>query len=994
MPSDPDIEGLLNQAEGLRALARSLVLDQHDVDDLIQDAWLVALERRPDLLASPRGWMARVLRNLAFQLARKRGRQREVRLAAEALPGGDLEGFSLERLEVHRQLVDMVEALAEPYRGLVMLRYFEGLTPREIAQRLGEKPARIRNRLSRALAQLREGLDRKDAGRRGWVVALIPLCLGEARRGVSRLPAILTAMALVAVSVIGFVWNAGVSDPVLTGMDTAEKEVLPRRADLPAPPPSREATVATRPGAPPVPAFPTRKLLGRVVDLEGRPLAGARVAFVVRPDPEGSAARDVIPGVFREPRPIASTTVRSDGGFVLNPPASARGWVVVRAEGYGTKAAAVDDEPESGLFFALPPERTVEAIVLDGNGTPVPDVSLRVATPLNDGGDALMQRTRTGIDGSARWRLDRLGERDLRALVLERITGGLQASRQEVTLEKKGFAPRRVSLTRGRRRDERGRLVFRLTRGRALTMVFTSSAGVPIHHSIDVVLRMLGGDFIAHVASDERGRLRLSDLPEGDDLWLLVDGNDGRPAEVVGGRLSGDYGLSGVSIAIPTEGNVSLTVRLGAGKSLALRLVDAETGALLAHVPVLCIPQGAFLGLKTQARKEVTDRRGQVAFTGLVDRPHLVLLDDERWSFQQAGVPDEAPPGGRILHPGEKGAVMHVLPAMRRGRVAGRLLGDDGLPLAGVPIRLSECEPRTERWPAMTFLPTVRPKTTTSQDGRFDLAGLPTGVPVRLVADPSSPLTRTVSPPFTLAPGEVRSGEILRARRGADLVLALQDEEGRAIAGVGVTLSIASPEGRGSLRAFRHARSDGGGEVRFSGLADGRYRTSFEDLRDRGFVVERRFRPTIEIEEGRSLRRTVLLESAVSMSLVLLDDRGRPLKHRLAMAIPNTIDADDRRRVGDVISHASEGPTGGMTDLLAHILGAEAARTNGRGRVEFRVPADRVYRIVVLDAVDGKGVLVAEELAQPGDSPSPRTLRLSSTVATLPSVGGILKLNH
>src|SRR6185295_15767118 len=62
------------------------------------------------------------------------------------------------------------------YRTVVLLRFFEGLTPAEIAARTGERPGTVRMRLKRGLALLRGRLDAESAaGRREWAVAIVPL---------------------------------------------------------------------------------------------------------------------------------------------------------------------------------------------------------------------------------------------------------------------------------------------------------------------------------------------------------------------------------------------------------------------------------------------------------------------------------------------------------------------------------------------------------------------------------------------------------------------------------------------------------------------------------------------------------------------------------------------------------------------------------------------------------------------------------------------------
>ena len=66
--------------------------------------------------------------------------------------------------------------LAEPFRGTVLLRYFEGLPPREIARTTGVELETVKSRLKRGLQQLRTSLDASHGGsRRAWMVPMLPM---------------------------------------------------------------------------------------------------------------------------------------------------------------------------------------------------------------------------------------------------------------------------------------------------------------------------------------------------------------------------------------------------------------------------------------------------------------------------------------------------------------------------------------------------------------------------------------------------------------------------------------------------------------------------------------------------------------------------------------------------------------------------------------------------------------------------------------------------
>jgi len=149
----PSVERLLTESVWLTALARALLHhDEHAAEDVAQEVRLVALREAPDDPDHARAWLVRVARNLALrtQLRRTRRERRERSAAVhEALPSTlDL----VARVNAQQRVADAVVALDEPYRSVVLLRYFDALTARDIAARQGVPIETVRTRIKRALA--------------------------------------------------------------------------------------------------------------------------------------------------------------------------------------------------------------------------------------------------------------------------------------------------------------------------------------------------------------------------------------------------------------------------------------------------------------------------------------------------------------------------------------------------------------------------------------------------------------------------------------------------------------------------------------------------------------------------------------------------------------------------------------------------------------------------------------------------------------------------
>lgn len=172
---------IASHAGALRALALSLLGDEHAADDVLQETFVRAIESPPAARTSLSGWLRTVVRSVALDRLRsdssRARREREIaRHRPEASPHD-----GPERGEVLRLVVEEVLALEEPLRDCVLRRWFEGQLPREIAAATGTNVATVDARLQRAKALLRERLERRLGHRSGgWRAALAPLAWHDA----------------------------------------------------------------------------------------------------------------------------------------------------------------------------------------------------------------------------------------------------------------------------------------------------------------------------------------------------------------------------------------------------------------------------------------------------------------------------------------------------------------------------------------------------------------------------------------------------------------------------------------------------------------------------------------------------------------------------------------------------------------------------------------------------------------------------------------------
>ena len=209
------IEKLLAHRDWVRALARRIVRDEATADDLEQQAWMAAMgPSGPRRESAVRGWFSRVVRNLATE--RGRTEQRQANRLGDVTPAPDAvsTGSVVETAELHRRVVDAVMTLEEPARSTVLLRFFEGLPPREVARRMETTANTVHSNLRRAFDVLRRRLSDRDRGGLAWLAPLAAPAVktsaagasAAATKGVALAGSKLAAAAAIVLVVGGVTW--------------------------------------------------------------------------------------------------------------------------------------------------------------------------------------------------------------------------------------------------------------------------------------------------------------------------------------------------------------------------------------------------------------------------------------------------------------------------------------------------------------------------------------------------------------------------------------------------------------------------------------------------------------------------------------------------------------------------------------------------------------------------------------------------------------------
>lgn len=369
---------LLRHADFLRRIARDLVGEGTEADDLAQDVWVRALERGPRHESNLRGWLRVILVNMVRTRARVDSRRRIVTLDAIAEPAAP----SLSEKEaVLRSVTDAVLALEEPLRATVLHRYFEGQSLAEIAQRSSLPLSTVKSRLQRAIETLRERMEREDRGGTDWRLAILALTSPRrtmpgpssgATAGTGAL--VMTAKIKVALCCLVLVLASVAAWEVVKGPSTSSADSMtlgpgggladpapaPPAQDLATDPTENTAarsveatTIAPSTAAMEVEQPPTL-LYGKLLDPEGKSLHGLWHAGVGLTDSDGR-------------RRFCDS--KSDGAFAFPGLPLGRYWLSASADGYG--------QFEDVITLGADRPQIHQDVVLQ----PVPILKIRATTP-------------------------------------------------------------------------------------------------------------------------------------------------------------------------------------------------------------------------------------------------------------------------------------------------------------------------------------------------------------------------------------------------------------------------------------------------------------------------------------------------------------------------------------------------------------------------------------------------------------------------------------
>lgn len=169
-------EALMRKYNGkLYRIARAILKDDSDAEDVLQDAYLEAFRHIGDFRGGSElsTWLTRIVINQALMRVRKERRRSSI-LPFRTTPTYETESpeaqvpdqhsespsASVIRAETRRMLERRIDELPVAFRAVFVMREVEEMSVEETARCLSISPATVRTRLFRARALLRDSLAR------------------------------------------------------------------------------------------------------------------------------------------------------------------------------------------------------------------------------------------------------------------------------------------------------------------------------------------------------------------------------------------------------------------------------------------------------------------------------------------------------------------------------------------------------------------------------------------------------------------------------------------------------------------------------------------------------------------------------------------------------------------------------------------------------------------------------------------------------------------
>ena len=366
---DPQAFETLVRRHGPTVLSacRQVLRDEAAAEDAFQATFVALYQRAATIRDRPSlaGWLFRVARRAATNA--RRAADRRLRRESRTTRAAAADPTDLSWREACAALHEELDRLPDLYRAPLVACYLQGLSRDEAARRLGWSLNEVRGRLERGRARLRTRLQRRGISLSVGLLSAVEACALPPRLISDTLAGVRSSPAA---SITAVPWKAGtllaLAATVVVGVAVGLRGVSAQPATEPSTPP---AAKKEQPAA--------QSIAGRVLDPDGKPVAGAEV-YVRGAGGKGETGSPV--------------KTSADGRFSLPITSSAADTAVTvaaTAKGFAAGWATWDAKAPDDLTIALAADDIpIRGRILDLEGKPIAGVMVRVdaAHAVPDGG--------------------------------------------------------------------------------------------------------------------------------------------------------------------------------------------------------------------------------------------------------------------------------------------------------------------------------------------------------------------------------------------------------------------------------------------------------------------------------------------------------------------------------------------------------------------------------------------------------------------------------
>ena len=375
-------EAVVRRHTGLvLTVCRRVLSSEADAEDACQAVFLILARKARSGRWQPSiaNWLFATSRRVARDLRRSADR-RAKREGRAAVPAAVVPVDQMTGREMLAVIDEELDRLPPIYREPLLLYYQAELARDEIAARLGVPAGTVKIRLERGRKRLGAALTKRGVTLGAAVLTLMatspagasPPRLIEAIRAAVGGQASPTVAALAqGAAVNGIIKKVGLGLMLAAAMAVLGFGIGEPRATTAGPPDKAMPAKAAGEAKPEKPALSEQTIVGRVLDPDGKPLAGARLfASKRRVDPKADSAADL----------VRVGEAGADGTFRLTfPPADRRQreYVVAHVPGLGTDWVDLGEmKAGEAVTLRLVKDQTITGRVLSTEGKPVAGMSV------------------------------------------------------------------------------------------------------------------------------------------------------------------------------------------------------------------------------------------------------------------------------------------------------------------------------------------------------------------------------------------------------------------------------------------------------------------------------------------------------------------------------------------------------------------------------------------------------------------------------------------